>query len=192
MSKLGAVVFATSLAFAGAANATTVVDYENGTVGQTEGEWTLVDDGAGGIAASTTAKYSGHGYILVFFRGIRSDMPFSPLFGAVLDHDFSDKFTDEAETHDLIFPSGGYIKTSDGNLIFAPGERMRFFAGDLLQVFADEVWIDNVEFVRTNVSSLVPEPATWAMMIAGFGLAGVGLRRSRAQRQAPLRLQQAS
>ena len=137
----------------------------------------MVDDGAGGIAASTTAKYSGHGYILVFFRGIRSDMPFSPLFGAVLDHDFSDKFTDEAETHDLIFPSGGYIKTSDGNL---------------LQVFADEVWIDNVEFVRTNVSSLVPEPATWAMMIAGFGLAGVGLRRSRAQRQAPLRLQQAS
>ena len=33
-----------------------------------------------------------------------------------------------------------------------------------------------VEFV----GSAVPEPATWAMMIAGFGLAGAGLRRRRA------------
>jgi hypothetical protein len=31
----------------------------------------------------------------------------------------------------------------------------------------------------------VPEAATWAMMITGFGLAGAGLRRSRAQRQVP-------
>lgn len=30
------------------------------------------------------------------------------------------------------------------------------------------------------VGSAVPEPATWAMMITGFGLAGAGLRRRRA------------
>ncbi|HEY9235112.1 MAG TPA: PEPxxWA-CTERM sorting domain-containing protein [Phenylobacterium sp.] len=33
----------------------------------------------------------------------------------------------------------------------------------------------------------VPEPATWAMMIIGFGLVGSGLRRARGQRRAPLR-----
>jgi len=43
-----------------------------------------------------------------------------------------------------------------------------------------------------HLPTAVPEPATWAMMIAGFGLAGAGLRRSRAQRQAPNQLRQAS
>lgn len=44
-------------------------------------------------------------------------------------------------------------------------------------------------FVST---SAVPEPATWAMMIAGFGLAGAGLRKSRALRRAQPALQLAS
>ena len=29
------------------------------------------------------------------------------------------------------------------------------------------------------VSAVVPEPATWAMMMAGFGIVGAGLRRRR-------------
>jgi len=37
--------------------------------------------------------------------------------------------------------------------------------------------------------SVVPEASTWSMMIAGFGLAGAGLRRSRGQRRAQLQLQ---
>lgn len=41
---------------------------------------------------------------------------------------------------------------------------------------------DQREFHFEGVSSAVPEPATWAMMIAGFGLAGAALRR---RRQAP-------
>ena len=39
---------------------------------------------------------------------------------------------------------------------------------------------DNIGIVIDNLSlsvGAVPEPATWAMMIAGFGLAGLGLRR---------------
>jgi hypothetical protein len=32
-----------------------------------------------------------------------------------------------------------------------------------------------------NVSLTVPEPATWAMMLVGFGAAGAGLRRRRAK-----------
>ena len=45
-----------------------------------------------------------------------------------------------------------------------------------------DVGLDNIRFdVRAiDSGSAVPEPATWAMMIAGFGLAGAGLRRRRA------------
>ncbi len=41
------------------------------------------------------------------------------------------------------------------------------------------VSIDNVRVNLDGMGSAVPEPATWAMMIAGFGLAGSALRRRR-------------
>jgi hypothetical protein len=42
------------------------------------------------------------------------------------------------------------------------------------------VGFDNFEFdTVTPVSAAVPEPASWALMIAGFGLAGAALRRRR-------------
>ncbi len=40
---------------------------------------------------------------------------------------------------------------------------------------------DQVRFqINSTLSSAVPEPATWAMMITGFGLAGTAIRRRRA------------
>lgn len=39
--------------------------------------------------------------------------------------------------------------------------------------------LDNVSVVE-SVGGAVPEPATWAMLIAGFGLMGVAMRRRRA------------
>lgn len=39
----------------------------------------------------------------------------------------------------------------------------------------------NIDLIR-NHAQAVPEPATWAMLIVGFGLAGAGLRRSRWRR----------
>lgn len=40
----------------------------------------------------------------------------------------------------------------------------------------------NYAFRLTNVGGAVPEPATWAMMLIGFGAAGFAVRRSRKQK----------
>ena len=45
---------------------------------------------------------------------------------------------------------------------------------------SDEEWaIDALKVDLTGVSSAAPEPADWALMISGFGLAGAALRRRR-------------
>lgn len=40
---------------------------------------------------------------------------------------------------------------------------------------------DNIFLATFLVSSAVPEPSSWAMILVGFGVAGMGLRRSRAK-----------
>lgn len=42
-----------------------------------------------------------------------------------------------------------------------------------------DLFSQDIPFSHNTVSSAVPEPATWAMMIAGFGLAGAAIRRRR-------------
>lgn len=56
-------------------------------------------------------------------------------------------------------------------------------AGSLRAVFGDPLGADNVGAILDNVSldiATVPEPAAWALMLAGFGVTGLGLRRKRA------------
>ena len=50
--------------------------------------------------------------------------------------------------------------------------------GELLLHYWDSNFGDNTEFITANVMG-VPEPATWALMISGFGLVGATLRRRR-------------
>ena len=45
---------------------------------------------------------------------------------------------------------------------------------------SDGNFSDNGGSFEVTVSQAVPEPATWAMMIAGFGLVGAGMRRRKA------------
>jgi hypothetical protein len=71
-----------------------------------------------------------------------------------------------------------------------------FIDGKLVAVHSFALWYRNdesanrfgqfkgavsVDFHRAFINANVPEPATWAMMIAGFGLAGAAVRRSKAR-----------
>lgn len=74
----------------------------------------------------------------------------------------------------LFFSSGG-----DGD-----ADNYRFFgatnAGGISSIFISNdgggIEVDHLQF---GFAGNVPEPAAWALMIAGFGLAGAGLRRGR-------------
>ena len=73
---------------------------------------------------------------------------------------------------------------SNDKVVFtaAPGSRIN--AGDKFFVnvaFTGAVDTDKFSFAGlwTDIATGVPEPTTWALMLSGFGLAGVALRRRR-------------
>ena len=73
----------------------------------------------------------------------------------------------------LISGQGGCIFANAGNL-WAGGETTTNFHynGDPLQLRVNEL-----KLASGNAAGAVPEPASWAMMIAGFGLVGAVMRR---------------
>jgi hypothetical protein len=79
------------------------------------------------------------------------------------------------------FTTGGFLA---GNPSFSTGE-MRFGLAQLTigapPGHTGSIRYDTLRFDITSTppAAAVPEPATWMMMIAGFGLAGVSLRRRR-------------
>lgn len=64
------------------------------------------------------------------------------------------------------------------NNIISTGAQFR--EGDVIIVTNSGVWVGN----SYDVAMGVPEPSTWAMLIAGFGLSGMALR-ARRERLAP-------
>lgn len=84
---------------------------------------------------------------------------------------------------DLILPDGGQFWVQGSPSLLPPGVYHKVFSGDYVE--GDTVhtrgpqmtYIDNISFSQRYY--LVPEPETWALMIAGFGIAGAGLRRYR-------------
>lgn len=126
---------------------------------------------ADSVAANT--KYS-----LSVDVGRRFDVPLAPFLVEILAGDdvvasggFSEADIDAGGFRNL---SLSYESTSalSGPL------RFRFRVTDETSVYT-QVNFDNVALDVTQISSAVPEPATWAMMIVGFGLAGGALRNRR-------------
>ena len=67
-------------------------------------------------------------------------------------------------------PSGAFCNWSAGGVAFAGTAYSIDFGGT-----ANQTGYDNITFGSANPG--VPEPATWAMMIMGFGLVGASMRR---------------
>ncbi|UAK26364.1 PEPxxWA-CTERM sorting domain-containing protein [Sphingomonas nostoxanthinifaciens] len=87
----------------------------------------------------------------------------------------------DAGTYAVVFGSNqfgatGYAGLGDLNTPTGDGTLVRSFFSDGWDLFDDSgVRV----FVEGNAVAAVPEPSSWALMIAGFGLAGVALRRRR-------------
>ena len=77
-----------------------------------------------------------------------------------------------------------FVLTGDGDTtIFGvePNDVVSFSGKTLsFNVFAPENQVDVFRVITAaDATAVIPEPATWAMMIAGFGLVGSALRRQR-------------
>lgn len=59
----------------------------------------------------------------------------------------------------------------------APSTTFEWSTAGLVNKKGIEHDVSHIAFWGSELSSAVPEPATWAMMIMGFGLAGAALRR---------------
>ncbi|MBT9470025.1 MAG: PEPxxWA-CTERM sorting domain-containing protein [Pseudomonadota bacterium] len=71
-------------------------------------------------------------------------------------------------------PTGGFCNWTSVGVAFGGLAKSIDFGGA-----AGQTGFDNITFGSATPGSAVPEPATWAMMIAGFGMAGAALRRRR-------------
>lgn len=73
-------------------------------------------------------------------------------------------------------PSGDQgLPTTNRLITFTRNGNDALFAGVRISSTQNSAEVDNVRF--SSVSAPVPEPATWAMMLVGFGLVGGALRR---------------
>ena len=70
--------------------------------------------------------------------------------------------------------SAGFCPFSPTGVLFAGTAKSVSFAG-----VANQIVFDDITFGTDIPGPRVPEPATWAMMIAGFGLVGFAARRRR-------------
>ena len=81
----------------------------------------------------------------------------------------------------LLTVSDQFRYTVNGGLaLLTSAEGSKTINSAILQVYNTTEGVSYKAHWDNLVGGAVPEPATWAMMIAGFGLAGVALRRRRA------------
>lgn len=131
----------------------------------------------GGTAANGTLNY-GVPITAAFFSTANTAVKATTGFVQVLGETFPDGSTVTLEAYGLAGNLLGSASASEG-AVFGQGATLSLTLAGIHSVRfysnGGTVGFDNFEF--GDLAAAVPEPASWAMMIAGFGIAGMALRR---------------
>lgn len=171
---------AAAFAFAAPTAATTYIGTRH--VGAATAQLSITTDGTLGVLAfgnitDYTIGLSDPGHSTTLFGPLSGNNSGFVVLGSALS----------ATATQLLFDFGGpggagfgdthsqYCITGNGFNCFPSGEfteQIFFFTPP-----ASEVTYDNLQVLGTAVPGGVPEPASWALMMAGFGLTGAAMRR---------------
>lgn len=175
---IGAALAAIAIAWAGTASAATLLTFENGAGTLESGAW--LEDAMRVTGASQTPVVGGTAQSLgSLFFDYTGSRKYGYIYSFDIDIDapvvlhtnlFFHTITPDAQAG---FQRVEFTPESYGSMWGLGGFWFESKSGQPVAIR-----VDNLTF--TTVPGSVPEPATWAMMIAGFGLAGTALRRRRA------------
>ena len=178
-----AVAAIAALVTAGVANAgTTTIDFNNNTAPNFTGSYTIYDAGIPGVAASV----NGTPFLAVPVNGATFGQAYYNSNKAITSISFdwgtpdsynSLAFISPDHGNAFVNPVGYNSQVTGSNVVLVNGRAtFNFLASDKVTkvAFASSeraFEIDNVS------ATAVPEPAAWALMLAGFGMVGFAARR---------------
>jgi PEP-CTERM motif-containing protein len=137
-----------------------------------------------GVVQGTTTDPLASPLIARIENGGSSDI--STLFPSIDGTEFSLNFDATANTLSFTYTAGagdpaihyyGLFQADTYDLFYDPAAITSSDTINLSDFFPNNPGFSHIDFFDTGSS--VPEPATWAMMIVGFGAAGMAMRRRR-------------
>ncbi|WP_233998180.1 PEPxxWA-CTERM sorting domain-containing protein [Erythrobacter sp. QSSC1-22B] len=180
------------------ANAAIIIseDFESGPGVFTLNGNALLNTSADYVQCCGTPNDTSNTFV-TFGRGNAASGSLATSFDTMLGQLYSVTFNFSAlgqGTEPLTFNAGGqsfiFNPVANNNLAFQSGGFSFLGTGGTTNFNVTSAGLNNVDAIVDNitVSNAVPEPATWAMMLLGFGFVGVAMRRRRDENQNKLRL----
>ena len=141
--------------------------------------WFYTDQDANGYTAKSGSEFIATDFQLYDPTLEQATMPISRAAAFVFDGAY---FSGQESISYELYSQGSLVFTSAATPIgFTPEFVASGYSGavDQVVVVGKQGYYGLDDFTYHNISAAVPEPATWAMMIAGVGVAGAALRRQR-------------
>jgi hypothetical protein len=167
-----------------ATSATAITYVGNLTVGHTTASFTVTTDGTIGILSQANFLSTSGTVTSAFGSNAYANGNFINVAGAGISATATQLLFDTNETGFLVLADLGSVFSG---ICYAGGAQS--CAGNFVgpQIFAtynypsdfQEASIANGVYLVASAPGAVPEPASWALLIAGFGLTGAAMRRRR-------------